>query len=864
MKHIIFISQENDYQKNESFFQENNFIKKFNTNIYKHILENDFKNENANLIIFFGEELLKRYFNDKTFGKFFKDEESQYYYSIKNYKDFDILSKSDINREIKVFKNNINSFFRRFCITKVNNKEYYYRDINFEKIKEKNNKDADFKFITDENGDYLAYNGQKLRKIDKDVPCVNNTYDGHLSSKDLFYYENYPNIAHSKLLSYFTFDIENNMSLDSDNSPEPIISIVGYSNIYENNFVWVLKNRDEQVISKTFKNTKIFIFTDEVKMLTHFLKFLKLINIDLIGGWNTQPFDFPYLFNRCKRLNIDLEILFDGLYDKKNKAGGNEYFSDNIILWDYLKCMKWTAHDFKPISWALNNVSQLLFNESKLEHEGIAELWQNNLDKLIEYNLQDVNLTEKINIKQKLIEFPLLYQKICPQDFDNIYYNSKTIENILHQRFKQFKFPTKKKVIDTEGFEGALVTEPVPGLFRDVLALDFSSMYPSLVISFGLSPENIIDKEKSSDNDVCVDDVCISQDKPGILSELNKVFINERKRLEKKMNQYNANSNEYKIYKDMSSTMKGLSNSLYGVLGYPGFILYDKRIAKSVTYLGRELLKFTNEIAINHNYKPLFNDTDSCFVQIKANNFEDVIKKSVELKDDINNNLPIFISKFTKNQNILKNHIISIAMDKIFSKIYFSNAKKKQFGYIKYIKGKNVENEELFVKGWELKKNDTPIYWKSVYDIFYRMILDKYEDIDSFMKYIKKIKIDLYSQPIENLIIRKKMSKINYDKTIPQHIMALRNSNVAIKQGENVNMLYVKGDKEVIHYDKNINFNFEIDYDKYYERFLIDKIKLISKELHYKLFEQPNKLFDVSMMNINKMKNNKMENKSLF
>jgi len=852
-KHIIFISSKEHYPKNDDFLKQK-LLKRWNDHVYSHLFEEKATGLDANLVVLFGDVQLRK-FPDKNFGKFFRDENDQMYVALENYKDYDRLDKKEISAKIKEVRNKIDKYLSRFAIIRVTDRNYFYRNMDFKKIKGRNTYKADFKFIEDPDGEFLSYDGKKLRKVSRDYHTFEQTYENHLRAKDHFYIENYPHVAHTKLLTYATFDIENNHSLDTVATPEPIVSICAYINIYDKNLVWLLRKRPEQTYDeKEFKKDKLFVFDDEAKMLTHFFNMMKRLEVDLLGGWSIDFFDVPYLLHRCKKLGVDFSNFLAEVYETIGKDGEKSYYSHEVILWDYLRYAKWIIVDNKPVAWSLDAVSQHLFNEKKIEHEGVDVLWeQDDLSALLRYNIKDVYLTEKIAQMQKIIEFPILYQKIAPQTYENVYFNSRFLESLIHQRFKQFKFPSKKKQKGATKFEGALVLETEPGLFENVSVYDFSSLYPSIMISLNLSKDTLVEDLKDFDaaTDVKVGDVLFTMKKSGVIPQLSQLLVNERNKLKKRKMQFDGDTQEFKILDDMESCFKGTSNALYGVLGYPGFILYDRRVASSVTLAARELLRFTKNKAEALGYKILTGDTDSIFIKIQANDFEETLIKSKDLQNTFNESLPEFLLKFTKNEKILDKHIMQIAFEKSFTKLLLAPAKKKQVGFLKFYKGKILKKEELYVKGFESVRDDCPTYFKKVLVELYENILNNYGNVDKLREFITGVKIDLKKQSAIDLVVRKKMSKRmeEYDG-LPQHIRALKNSGVEIKRGSTVNMLYVKDQREIIHYDPALNLKFEINYKKYFEDFLVKKIGLIDTDIHYRLFLTKTQLVDRSKLNI--------------
>jgi DNA polymerase elongation subunit (family B) len=1205
-KHIIFVSEKDHFAKNDDYIKTK-LLKKWNPQVYSHLSEEEATGLDANLVLLFGSEILYRKFPDKDFGKFFRDQDGQVFGSLQNYKDFDRLEKKETTTKIKEAREKLNKFFSRFALVRVTDHSYFYRDIDFKKIRAKNAFKANFKFVEDPEGDYLSYEGKKLKKVPKEYQTFSQTYEEHLRAKDLFYYEQYPNIAHTRLLHYCTFDIETNLSLDTAKAPEPIISIAAHSNIYDKNFVWILKKKEGQTYDKEkFKNEKIFEFLNEVKMLRHFFDTMEKLQVDLLGGWNCIPtsqsvwgenkitsileasnklcdsnilfkspiskkekweielingskiytssdhrtpiiripkekytnlenkicenlemtteemhsskdslfvelklrtnenldntnynlsqlylaglvytdgsiknkkyfykgfvvsqsdksflkklpflttkilgpwknnysrnvkssllgnaihliyndkkekelnfqelstlsykqfmsflsglldgdgcnirnkgiglcdyhegsidkiyelclwngilssisknrfvlrflnlklsdlsllkekrwvklkttkidrnsktkahlkkfriignkclirikkikntkkvvemvdittttkyfythgmkthncdfFDIPYLLHRSKRLGVDFKNFLAEVYESIGKDGEKSYFCHEIILWDYLRYAKWIIVENKPIAWSLDAVSKHLFNEKKIEHEGIDVLWaKKDLSDLIEYNLKDVYLTEKIAQMQKIIEFPILYQKIAPQTYENVYFNSRFLETMIHQRFKQFKFPSKKKQKLSSTFKGALVLETKPGLFENVSVFDFSALYPSIMISLNLSKDTIIEDLKDFDpkTDIRIGNVMFTGKRKGVVPQLAQLLLTERNKLKKRKMEFSGDSQEFKILNDLEACFKATNNALYGVLGFRGFILYDQRVASSVTHVARETLRFVKHAAEEQGYQILTGDTDSIFIKVQSDSLEETIQKSKHLQDIFNKGLPEFLDKFTKNDKLIKTHIMQTVFEKSFSKLLLAPAKKKQVGFLKFFKGKILDKEELYIKGFEAIKDDTPTFFKKVLKGLYENILNNYGDVEKLKEYAKGVKKELKQQQPIDLVIRKKMSKRieEYDSKV-QHVKAIRNSNTTIKRGETVNILFVQDPRQVIHYDPELNLKFEIDYKKYFHDFLVKKIELIDSSLHYKLFLEKTKLMDISQVNIvNRIKKKKIVLKKL-
>jgi len=238
------------------------------------------------------------------------------------------------------------------------------------------------------------------------------------------------------------------------------------------------------------------------------------------------------------------------------------------------------------------------------------------------------------------------------------------------------------------------------------------------------------------------------------------------------------------------------------------------------------------------------------------NNIDTVIEKGKTLADMLNGSMFDFVKNYTDSVDTINNHKFKIDFEKLFSKLFLSDAKKKQVGYLSYYKGKKLNPERLSITGFESVKSDTPKFFQTKLELLYEQILNNFNDISKIREFIKQVAIDLKKADIEDIIIYKKMSKAmkDYDGT-PIHIRALKNVNeLDLRKGDNVNMLFVKDKREVIHYTPGMNIDFEIDYKKYFIKFMKDKINYLDENIHFKLFEEKNKLLDKSKLNLNKKK----------
>lgn len=806
------------------------------------------------------------------------DDECQTLLNI-NIKDFTKIENNvyyafneDVNQ-----KDKINEWFKKHALTNVTSFNIYYRDIDFIKQKYQNDTKSNYYFEhSDFKTNYKSFDGKYLNKVfvkNNSEKILNNTYEAHLKKSDIFYYDNIDNISHSKMIRCLFFDIETDFCNTPLNPIKPIISISFYDTLHNKFFCFALRKNMTQTYTKKSPHT-IILFNDEKEMLTKFLSLLK--DYDVLCGWYSNSFDVPYLLQRSEFIGIDLNTHFENLYIKKDLVKKTiRIFQHTIILYDALEFFKMNVYYTKPSSYSLNAVAQFLFGDKIQKNDvDLKTIWhQETLNNLIDYNIQDVYILKSICEYSNILYYPLQLQQICPQDFENVFYNSRTIENLLHHRYwkKNIYFPTKKTHVKPE-YEGAIVIQPHPGIHKNVATFDFTAMYTHIYLTFNFSPDTLLGEEEYVHNNFnkVKEDVCfrfpelqqyferdnqeevlnqcikIKNDfgvyyflpkdwKVGILPSLEEEMLQYRKLYKKKRDEFDEGSVEYEIYDNLQGTAKTILNSIYGVVAYDKFILFNHIIPSSITSAARQLLTWTSEFAKTQNAVTLYGDTDSIFISFdSAINFEDFIKIAKDFESKINESFTTFLQQFTKNTHTIQSQNNEINFEKAYSKLFLTEKKKKYFGYLKFYKGKIVNIPKLSVVGFETRRDDTPPFFKTIlYNVYENFLSNDFKS--NIIKLYHQIKEDLRNVSIDDLIIKLKIGKdMSEYKNLPIHLRALKNANVELNRGSFVNMLYVKN-IDVIHYDSTQTFKHSLDLDKYLEHFFIKKIELLDNDTYKQL-----------------------------
>ncbi|MEM0311741.1 MAG: type B DNA-directed DNA polymerase [Thermoplasmatales archaeon] len=255
-----------------------------------------------------------------------------------------------------------------------------------------------------------------------------------------------------------------------------------------------------------------------------------------------------------------------------------------------------------------------------------------------------------------------------------------------------------------EADRGGLYLQPAPGIYEDVTELDFSSMYPSIIVKYNLSPETI---NEACSNYYTVQDlgynICI--DKKGKLPEFLSDLLNLRLYF-KKMKERSE------IYRRKDAVLKWLLLTSFGYTGYKNAKFGRIEVHEAITSIGRTILTDSVRIAEDEGFNVIHGIVDSLWLQGHGN-VENVIKR-IEQKSKLR-----------------------ISLEGKYKWIVFLPTKESTGALNRYFGLKY--NGEFKVRGIELRRSDFPNICKKmqqdILDIYSRV-----EHISDFRKYYNDVK----------------------------------------------------------------------------------------------------------------------------
>jgi len=377
---------------------------------------------------------------------------------------------------------------------------------------------------------------------------------------------------------------------------------------------------------------------DEAETIEKFHQYVKEINPDIITGYFSDGFDFPYLRARAEKNGIDLRLGKDNSRILFSRGRPLNARIKGIIHIDLLKFIETVYSQYlQSETLGLNEVANELIGKGKLEvdhfketHEYKEHEWQD----YFEYNLQDSLLTYQLF--EKLWPDMLEFAKIIQEPLYNItrYSMSHLVENYFIHNLERFNEIAEKRPIHEEiqkrrqrpKYVGAFVFQPEANLYENLAIFDFTSYWPSIIVTFNLSKTTFLEKKEKNSLEVDLNGkkVYFSK-KQGFIPKLLAEIIDLRKKYKKELKQ-----KPDPIKKVRSNAYKLLANATYGYQGFFGARWYCPEASASTTAISRnfiqEIIKKTNK----EGYKVIYADSVDGKTKVFIKNKEDVYEKKIE------------------------------------------------------------------------------------------------------------------------------------------------------------------------------------------------------------------------------------------
>ncbi|MWG36438.1 DNA-directed DNA polymerase [Halomarina oriensis] len=543
-----------------------------------------------------------------------------------------------------------------------------------------------------------------------------------------------------------TFDIEvDDRNGFPEEGEERIVCLTSHDNYHDEYVVWLYEAPDGESGPDTLPDydplregpeVDVRRFDTEEAMLNAFLDYVDETDPDVLTGWNFTDFDAPYLLDRIDVLSDGPDApddLDSNRLSRVNEVWRSDWQGPNIkgrVAFDLLyayKRIKISELD----SYRLDAVGEAELGVGKERYAGdIGDLWEQDPGRLLEYNLRDVELCVELDRKQNIVPFweevatfvgAKLEDATTPGDAVDMY--------ILHKVHGEFALPSKGAV-ESEDYEGGAVFDPITGVKEMVSVLDLKSLYPMCMVTINASPETKVDPETfDGDTFVAPNGMHFRKEPDGIIREMVTELLAERDEKKRLRDENEAGSDAYETFDRQQGAVKVIMNSLYGVLGWDRFRLYDKDMGAAVTATGRKVIEFTDQTVQEMGYEVAYGDTDSIMLELgEGVSKEAAIEQSFDLEERINAAYDDLAAEMNADE-----HRFQIEFEKLYRRFFQAGKKKRYAGHIVWKEGKDVD--DIDITGFEYKRSDIAPITKEVQQQVLEMIV-KEGDVEGVKDYV--------------------------------------------------------------------------------------------------------------------------------
>jgi DNA polymerase elongation subunit (family B) len=510
-----------------------------------------------------------------------------------------------------------------------------------------------YAYVRDPKGTHLTMTGERVSKTYRFNRNAPNIYESDFPQEtrvltDLYLNEDTP--SRGNIALFFDIEVSMENGLPDVNTPNNEITSIALYDPLVGKYIVIVLDKNDLYTDRETDESIIYFCNNETNLLHKFINIYEQISPTIISGWNSDGFDVPYLYNRLRQVcGPSIANRLSPIGKVKYSQRKERYQIAGVSSLDYLSMYKKFTYTQQP-NYRLDTIGRIEVDMGKVDYVGsLDDLFRDDLETFIEYNLQDVRIIVELDKKLKLIE---LVRGICHMGhvpYEEYSYSSKFLEGtIITYLHRKGIIVTNKpeggrakmdemRDNNEQGFTGAFVKEPVPGRYEWVYSLDLQSLYPSIIMSLNISPDTKVGKVLNFDLDkhfkkeivayvieefgnnlsveleydkfirfleennlsISSNGILYSNDKVGIIPDVLDTWFAQRKEYKDLMKQHTNEGDLEKAdyYDRRQHIQKIFLNSLYGVLGLPVFRFYDVDNALAVTATGQDVIKNTAKVA---------------------------------------------------------------------------------------------------------------------------------------------------------------------------------------------------------------------------------------------------------------------------
>jgi DNA polymerase II len=511
---------------------------------------------------------------------------------------------------------------------------------------------------------------------------------------------------------------------------------------------------------------------DERAALDTFCARVREIDPDVLTGWNVIDFDLTVLERVAARLNHPLFLGREPGSIRLRKAEG--YFGSGQasipgrVVLDGIDLLRGAF--VRMDEYSLDAVARDVLGEGKAVagdvNDRIAEILHNYRHDLAAFALYartDARLAFEILARLKLVPLAIARSRLTGMAPDRVAASIASFDFLYLTELERRSVVAPSVHAGDSGVhaaqQGGHVLEPTTGLHRNVWVFDFKSLYPSIIRTFNIDPLSYVEHPLPGADLIRTAGGAFGRASAILPRMLDELF--PRREAAKKAGDGVA-----------SNAIKILMNSFYGVLGTPACRFYNPALANAITGTGRDLLLWSKAWFEAKGFKVLYGDTDSLFVDSRADDPRQARERGRELAAALTQDLERHIDERWRVASRLE-----LEFEKLYLKLFLPRARHSTRGtskrYAGLLGGAQADSVEFV--GMEVVRRDWTALAKQVQrELYQRLFTDQSVDV-----YLADVVMKVRNGDLDDaLVYRKNLRKDadDYTATTPPHVVAARKS----------------------------------------------------------------------------------------
>lgn len=560
-------------------------------------------------------------------------------------------------------------------------------------------------------------------------------------------------------LSVMSFDIE------TDGIDGEVLSIAA-----------VCGNEERVLMVGASTSDRIEFVPNERALLSAFFDLVSAKDPDVLIGWNVVEFDLAHLQRRAEAHSLRLALGRGGeraaiLPAQREGQLAIARVPGRAVV-DGIGALKSATYSFE--SFTLEAVSQELLGRGKAIHDEhktdrigeIRRMFDEDKEALAAYNLEDCRLVTAIFHHTDLLSFCIERQRMTGLPMGRVGGSVAAFDNLYLPRLHRHRCVAYDVGAVPPGITspGGYVLQSDPGLYDNVLVLDFKSLYPSIIRTFKIDPLGLAFPGEAPIEGF--DGGRFSRDEHILPEVIANLW---------------ADRDQAKRDDDatLSRAIKILMNSFYGVLGTPGCRFADPKLVSSITRRGHQIITESRDWIHEHGWRVIYGDTDSLFVLIgKGHSAEECDAAGNTLAADLNLWWRTRVAAEHRTDSFLE-----VEFETHYQRFFMPTLRGSNRGSAKRYAGlvDAVDRPKVVVKGLEAVRTDwTPLAREFQRELLRRVFLD-----EPWREYIQTIRQQLFRGELDAQLVYHKRLRRSVDEYVantPPHVKAARMLGEAVRE----------------------------------------------------------------------------------